>query len=73
MPERIITDLPYVQVTRMSPFPSSGASHWSSGRWLVVINGSEPATRQRFSLAHEAKHIIDHRFVNLIYSALPGQ
>ncbi|MGO9458020.1 MAG: ImmA/IrrE family metallo-endopeptidase [Acidimicrobiales bacterium] len=71
VPERIITDLPYVQVTHMSPFPSSGASHWSRGRWLVILNASEPATRQRFSLAHEAKHIIDHRFVKLMYSTFP--
>jgi Zn-dependent peptidase ImmA (M78 family) len=71
VPERIITDLPYVQVNRLSPFPSSGASHWSRGRWLVVLNGSEPATRQRFSLAHEAKHILDHRFVALMYSSFP--
>jgi len=72
VPERIIADLPRVQVTRMSPFPTSGATHWSSGQWLVVLNGSEPATRQRFSLAHEAKHIIDHRFVQLIYSGFPA-
>ncbi len=68
VPERIITELPHVQVNRLSPFPSSGASHWTRGRWLVILNGSEPATRQRFSLAHEAKHIIDHRFVKVIYS-----
>jgi Zn-dependent peptidase ImmA (M78 family) len=72
VPERIITELPYVCVNRMSPFPSSGATHWSRGRWLVVLNGSEPATRQRFSLAHEAKHIIDHRFADLIYSNFPA-
>ncbi len=71
VPERIITELPYVQVMRMSPFPTSGATHWSRGRWLVVLNGSEPATRQRFSLAHEVKHIIDHRFAEFIYSAFP--
>lgn len=73
VPDRIITELPYVHVTRMSPFPTSGATHWSRGRWLVVLNGSEPATRQRFSLAHEAKHIIDHRFVDLIYSQFPNE
>lgn len=71
VPERIITDLPRVNVSRLSPFPSSGASHWSRGQWLVILNGSEPATRQRFSLAHEAKHIMDHRFAKLIYSAFP--
>jgi Zn-dependent peptidase ImmA (M78 family) len=71
VPIRIITDLPRLQVTRMSPFPTSGATHWSHGRWMVVLNGSEPATRQRFSLAHEAKHIIDHRFLHLIYGRFP--
>ncbi len=69
--ERIIADLPRVQVTRMSPFPTSGASHWSRGQWLVVVNGSEPLTRQRFSLAHEIKHVIDHRFARLIFSQFP--
>ncbi len=71
VPERIIADLPRVEVARLSPFPTSGASHWAQGRWLVVVNGSEPATRQRFSLAHEFKHIIDHRFVHLMYSKFP--
>jgi predicted transcriptional regulator len=71
VPERIISDLPRIGVARMSPFPSSGATHWSSGRWLVVVNGSEPAARQRFSLAHEFKHIIDHRFTKLVYSQFP--
>jgi hypothetical protein len=65
VPERIIAELPRLRVARMSPFPTSGASHWSLGQWLVVVNGSEPLTRQRFSLAHELKHIIDHRFVTL--------
>jgi Zn-dependent peptidase ImmA (M78 family) len=71
VPERIITELPKFHVARLSPFPTSGASHWSQGRWLVALNGSEPATRQRFSLAHEFKHIVDHRFVRLTYSRFP--
>jgi Zn-dependent peptidase ImmA (M78 family) len=37
----------------------------------VVINATEPFTRQRFSLAHEFKHIVDHRFAKLVYSAFP--
>ncbi len=71
VPERIITELPKLHVARLSPFPTSGASHWSQGLWLVAINGSEPTTRQRFSLAHEFKHIVDHRFVRLTYSDFP--
>lgn len=71
VPERIITELPRLRVTRMSPFPTSGASHWYGGQWLIVVNGAEPVTRQRFSLAHEFKHIVDHRFADLIYSKFP--
>jgi Zn-dependent peptidase ImmA (M78 family) len=71
VPERIITELPRIRVTRMSPFPTSGASHWYQGQWLIVVNASEPVTRQRFSLAHEFKHIVDHRFAELIYSRFP--
>jgi Zn-dependent peptidase ImmA (M78 family) len=71
VPERAIAELPRLQVARFSPFPTSGASHWSSGRWLVAINGSEPIGRQRFSLAHELKHILDHRFVDLMYANFP--
>lgn len=71
IPERVIAELPRIEITRLSPFPTSGASHWVAGRWLVAINGAEPVTRQRFSIAHEFKHIVDHRFVDLIYSAFP--
>jgi hypothetical protein len=69
VPERVINELPRIQVEHMSPFPVSGATHWSSGRWLVVLNGAEPRVRQRFSLAHEFKHILDHRFADLIYGS----
>lgn len=31
----------------------------------------DSAARQRFSLAHELKHVIDHRFAKLIYSQFP--
>jgi len=71
VPERVIAELPRIHVARLSPFPTSGATHRFDGRWLVALNGSEPLTRQRFSLAHELKHIIDHRFVNIIYTAFP--
>jgi Zn-dependent peptidase ImmA (M78 family) len=71
VPGRIISELPKLRVNRLSPFPTSGASQWYRGQWLVVLNGSEPTTRQRFSLAHEFKHIIDHRFIDLIYNRFP--
>lgn len=71
VPERVISEQPRIEVRRLTPFPTSGASHWSKGKWHVGLNASEPVTRQRFSLAHEYKHIIDHADVALLYRDLP--
>lgn len=68
--ETVIAELPRMFVTRTSPFPVSGATHWVSGRWVIILNGGEPVVRQRFSLAHELKHIIDHPFVDVLYQGI---
>ena len=47
--------------------PVSGVTSWHNGRWLIVLNGAEPLVRQRFSLAHEFKHAVDHRFRDELY------
>ena len=70
MPEQLISDIPRVQVERITPIPVSGSTHWASSRWLIVLNGAEPRVRQRFSLAHEFKHILDHRFIDVIYQGV---
>lgn len=71
VPQAIIAELPRVQVAVLRPFPVSGATHWKDGKWLIVLNGREPETRQRFSLAHEFKHILDDRFVDLLQRHVP--
>ncbi|MGZ6609007.1 MAG: ImmA/IrrE family metallo-endopeptidase [Solirubrobacteraceae bacterium] len=71
--ESLIAELPRVMVKRVSPFPTSGAAQWVRGQWVVILNGAEPATRQRFSLAHEFKHILDHRFVDQLYGAIDAR
>lgn len=71
VPQRIIAELPRVQVAVLRPFPVSGATLWKSGRWLIVLNGREPETRRRFSLAHEFKHILDHPFVDRMCRHVP--
>lgn len=67
--ESAIARLPRIQVERMFPAPMSGATQWSHGRWLIVLNGAEPQVRQRFSLAHEFKHILDNPFIDVLYPA----
>lgn len=71
VPERIIAELPRVQIERVRLLPVSGATQWTKGRWLILLRAQEPITRQRFSLAHEFKHILDDRFVNVLYRGIP--
>ncbi len=52
---------------RIIPAPASGASQWSRGRWLILLNGAERPERQRFSLAHEFKHVLDNPFIGVLY------
>jgi len=72
VPESVITELTKIRVERVHPFPASAATHWTAGTWIIVVNSGEVPTRQRFSLAHELKHIVDHPFVDRLYGALEG-
>ena len=73
VPERVIAEVPRVEVRRMTPFPTSGASHWHAGKWRIALNASEPLTRQRFSLAHEFKHVLDHLDAATLYREFPAR
>jgi len=73
VPEGLIDAMPRVKVERLSPLAVSGYTTWSKGRWLIVLNRAEPFTRQRFSLFHEAKHLLDHPFIAEAYGRVRGQ
>jgi hypothetical protein len=72
VPVSVITEIPKIQVKRMSPFPVSGCTDWAKGTWVILINGNEPTVRQRFTLAHEFKHILDYRYIDVAYPSTPG-
>lgn len=72
LPESVISGLPRVEVKRMSPWPVSGCTDWTKGTWVIVVNGGESPNRQRFTLCHEFKHILDHRFVDVLYAGSKG-
>lgn len=59
-PDSVITGLPRVRVVEEPDSPVSATTVWSSGTWLIILSGDEPGDRQRFSLMHEFKHIIDY-------------
>lgn len=67
VPEALISELPQLQVERIKLAGLSGAAEWSHGRWVILLNGAEPPVRQRFSLVHEFKHILDNPFIQVLY------
>lgn len=68
VPIELVTELPRIAVRMEPDLPVSGSAQWTAGRWLLTINASEPWTRQRFSLLHELKHVLDHPKVDVIYA-----
>ncbi|MBY6349839.1 ImmA/IrrE family metallo-endopeptidase [Rhodococcoides corynebacterioides] len=64
--EHHLTNLPRIVVIRES-IPVSGMSYWNGQHWVIVLASHEPAVRQRFTLMHEFKHIIDHGNAHRLY------
>lgn len=73
VPDSVITNLPRVSVIRIGRIPVSGSVRWSKGLWMISLNRHEPVVRQRFSLAHEFKHVLDAPFGDLLYPDWRGQ
>ena len=66
VPTEIVSELPRVRVEHNYDLPASGSAHWDGGCWVISLNGAEYGRRQRFSLMHEFKHILDHPTRHLI-------
>jgi Zn-dependent peptidase ImmA (M78 family) len=64
-------DLDGGQADETVNFALDGQQYEIDPTWVIVLNAAEPYVRQLFSLAHEFKHIVDHRFVDVIYPDLP--
>jgi predicted transcriptional regulator len=66
VPIEIVTELPRIRVEQTSDLPVSGSAHWDGGTWVLTVNASEYSLRQRFSVMHEFKHVLDHPIRHLI-------
>lgn len=62
--------MPRLQVV-YDDLPVSGLSFWNGRSWIVALNGEDGLCRQRFTLLHEFKHIIDHHSSHLLYGTGP--
>lgn len=68
--KELIESLPFLVVEYDRNLGASAVTErLPDGRWLVVVNKSEPATRQLFSLAHELKHVLDAEATDTLYPA----
>jgi len=72
--ENVIARLPNIQIERIdAPKDFQAAARWSSGRWVILVNSGMTRASQRFSVAHELKHILDHPFVMIMYARRPPE
>jgi Zn-dependent peptidase ImmA (M78 family) len=67
IPSALVTEFPRVEVRYDADVPVSGSAHWERSMWIITLNAAEPRTRQRFSMMHEFKHIIDHTTKEYLY------
>jgi len=65
-----VAELLRVQVETRRGIPVAGSTHWTGGAWLIMVNADDAPTRQRFTIGHELKHVIDHPIVNIAYPAI---
>jgi Zn-dependent peptidase ImmA (M78 family) len=63
-----LLDLPRIELAVDRSLGTSGASFWTGTEWRLVARANEHPNRQRFSLMHEFKHVIDHPYRDLLYA-----
>ncbi len=73
VPDTIVTDLSFVTVTHRPGFPTSGMATQTDSGWVIVLRAEEAKVRQRFSMIHEFKHVLDDPFIEWIYPTKHGQ
>lgn len=60
--DQAIAGLPRLRIDTVEDLPASGAVDWTGTHWQILLNADDAPVRQRFSTAHELKHILDHPF-----------
>ena len=60
VPIEIITEQPRIRVVQSYDLPASGSAHWDGQDWIITLNAAEYNLRQRYTVCHEYKHLLDH-------------
>jgi predicted transcriptional regulator len=72
VPDEIVSELPRIKIERERSLPVSGSAHWNGRYWVITICADEHRSRQRFSLMHEFKHVLDHTTKDFLYQDRPS-
>jgi hypothetical protein len=68
LPETALATLPWLTISRHDDLPTAGVVSPTDYGWIIVLRATDPMVRQRFTLAHELKHLLDDDLVD----QLPG-
>jgi len=72
LPTEALIALPFLTVTERTGFFTSGMATKTPHGWIIVLRSEEAKVRQRFSLAHELRHLLDDPFIDRLYPASRG-
>lgn len=70
VPMFVVSSLAGISVDRRPDWPTSGMAVANGPGWRIVLCSTEPRQRQRYSLAHELKHVLDDPFDDQLYGHL---
>lgn len=73
VPQFVISSLPGVVVDWREDWPTSGMAVQGPHHWRIVLRADEPRQRQRFTLAHEFKHLLDDVVIQQMSLHLPPE
>jgi Zn-dependent peptidase ImmA (M78 family) len=71
--EEVAIELLGIRVVRRANWPGSGLALTVKDGWVVALRAEEAPVRQRFSLAHECKHILDDSHIEWLYPCRNGR
>jgi predicted transcriptional regulator len=71
VPQFVISNLPGVMVDWRPDWPTDAMSFKTDSFWRIVIRSNDVVPRQRFSLAHEFKHVLDDPVIDRMSQHLP--
>lgn len=67
-----LASLSWLTITHREGFPTSGMAIKTDFGWIIVLNAEEAMVRQRFSLAHEIKHVLDDGLIDVAGGLYPS-